>query len=169
MVDRGAGVSGPRWGRGAGVLILVGIAVLGVLAVLAFAAIVARRGAPPAPTRDTYPVPRQLDRRDFPRPDAPWLVALFTSATCDACTAMWAKVVVLDAPEVAVCEFEFPTARATHERYAISGVPMVLIADHEGVVQRAFVGPTSATDLWAAVAAVRDPDAGVEPGLGALP
>jgi hypothetical protein len=34
---------------------------------------------------------------------------------------------------------------------------MVLIADVNGVVQWARVGPTSATDLWAALARVRDP------------
>lgn len=150
-------------------LILVGLAALGVVAVLVLAAVMARRGGTPAPTRDAYPVPRQLDRADFPRPDAAWLVALFTSATCDACSTMWPKVAALDSAEVAVCEFEYPEARATHDRYAISGVPMVVIADAEGVVRRAFVGPTSATDLWAAVAAVRDPGAGIEPGLGALP
>ena len=150
-------------------LILIGLAVVGVVGVLAFAALASARAGRPAPTRDAYPVPRQLDRADFPRPDASWLVALFTSASCEACGTMWPKVSVLDSPEVAVCEFEYPQARATHDRYAISGVPMVLIADREGVVHRAFVGPTSATDLWAAVAAVRDPDAGIEPGLGALP
>lgn len=150
-------------------LIAVGVVVVGVLAVVVFAAVVARRGASNAPVRDSYPVPRQLDRGDFPRPDAPWLVALFTSATCDACASMWAKVAPLSSDEVAVCEFEFPEAKWAHDRYEISGVPMLLIADHEGVVVRAFVGPQSATDVWAAVAGARDPEAGIEPGLGALP
>ena len=82
---------------------------------------------------------------------------------------MWAKVAPLSSDEVAVCEFEFPEARWAHERYDISGVPMLLVADREGVVRRAFVGPQSATDVWAAVAGARDPEAGIEPGLGALP
>ncbi len=34
---------------------------------------------------------------------------------------------------------------------------MVVIADGEGVVKGAFVGPTSATDIWAAVAELRTP------------
>ena len=46
--------------------------------------------------------------------------------------------------------------RELHERYEISGVPMVLIADAEGVVRQSFVGPVTATDLWAAVAGIRD-------------
>jgi L-2-hydroxyglutarate oxidase LhgO len=43
-----------------------------------------------------------------------------------------------------------------------------LIADHEGVVRRAFVGAFTATDLWAAVAELRDPGSSPEPGLGSV-
>jgi hypothetical protein len=141
-------------------------AALVVVVVLVAVVLERRRRDRAAPVRDPYPVPRQLHRRDFPRPDAPWLVALFSSATCDSCGPMREKVAVLASDEVAVCDIEFSAERTLHERYAISGVPMVLIADAEGVVQRAFVGSTSATDLWAAVAAVRDPAAAVEPDLG---
>ena len=45
-------------------------------------------------------------------------------------------------------------------------VPMILVADRDGVVQASFVGPPGATDLWAAVAEVRDPGAGRGPGPG---
>jgi hypothetical protein len=150
------------------VLVRVAVAVF-LLAVVAVAAVLLerRRRATAAPVRDPYPVPRQLHRPDFARPDAPWLVALFSSATCDSCRSMREKVVVLESDSVAVCDVEFAADRRLHETYAISGVPMVLVADAEGVVRRAFVGPTSATDLWAAVAAVRDPASAVEPGLGA--
>ncbi len=65
------------------------------------------------------------------------------------------KVLALASSEVAVCDLEFSEARALHERYEISGVPMVLVADAQGVVRESFVGPVSATDLWAAVARVR--------------
>jgi len=34
-------------------------------------------------------------------------------------------------------------------------VPIVVIADLDGVVRKSFVGPMSATDLWAAVAEAR--------------
>jgi hypothetical protein len=50
---------------------------------------------------------------------------------------------------------EFSESKELHERYGISGVPMVVIADAEGVVRKSFVGSVSATDLWAAVAEVR--------------
>ena len=37
-------------------------------------------------------------------------------------------------------------------------VPTIVVADEQGVVRASFVGPPSATDLWAAVAKARDPD-----------
>ena len=43
-------------------------------------AVLGRRTA--APASNTHRVPSVLDRRDFARPDAPWLVAVFTSSTC---------------------------------------------------------------------------------------
>jgi hypothetical protein len=35
-------------------------------------------------------------------------------------------------------------------------VPTLLIVDRDGVVQKGFLGPASATDIWAALARVRD-------------
>jgi hypothetical protein len=57
-----------------------------VIAAVLLAAAVAvawwlNRQRPAAPPRDAYSVPRQLDRADFARPDAPWLVVLFSSST----------------------------------------------------------------------------------------
>ena len=121
-----------------------------------------------SPIRGPYPIPRQLFRADFPRSDAPWLVALFSSSTCDGCEAMRPKVFTLDSPDVVAVDVSFQADRALHERYEISGVPMVLIADAEGVVQRAFLGTVSATDLWAALAGARDPRLALEHGLEAL-
>src|SRR3954469_16763332 len=91
-----------------------------------------RRRRTNAPIRDSYPVPRQLHRPDFPQPEAPWLVALFSSSTCDSCASMREKVLALASSEVAACDIEFSRARELHERYGISGVPMVLIADGDG-------------------------------------
>jgi len=149
-------------------LVIVGIAAVVALA----AALVAwrlRAKAPPAPPpRDAYPIPRQLRRGDFPRPDAPWLVAYFSSSTCASCQGLGPKVAALESGEVATCELSFETERALHDRYEIEAIPMVLVADAGGVVQRAFVGATTATDLWAALAAVRDPDSAPDSGPGAL-
>jgi hypothetical protein len=145
---------------------------LGVaVAVLAVAVAIAwwlRRGRPQAPPRDAYPVPRQLDRNDFPRADAPWLVAYFSSATCASCQGLGPKVAVLASDDVAVCELAFEEEREVHERYDIAAIPMVLVVDGHGIVQRAFVGATSATDLWAAVAEARHPGSTPESDLGTL-
>jgi hypothetical protein len=138
------------------VVLRIGIAVVLLLVAVVVAVVLERRRkAAASPVRDAYPVPRQLFRADFPTPDAPWLVALFSSRTCDSCAAMREKVMALASPEVAVCDLEYSATRSLHERYEVSGVPMVLVADADGVVRRSFVGPVSATDLWAAVAEAR--------------
>jgi hypothetical protein len=149
------------------VLTRVVIAVALVAVVLVIAARM-RRGRPAPPPRDAYPIPRQLDRSDFARPDAPWLVAYFSSTVCDSCRGLGPKVAVLESQAVTVCEADAGARRDLHDRYEISAIPMILIADSEGVVRRAFVGATSATDLWAAVAELRAPGTTPESGLGAL-
>jgi hypothetical protein len=138
------------------VILRIGIgAALLVVAVVVALVLERRRKATAGPIRDTYAVPRQLYRADFPHPESPWLVVLFSSRTCDSCAAMREKVLVLESSEVAVCDIEFSAAKELHERYGISGVPMVVIADAEGVVRKSFVGSVSATDLWAAAAEIR--------------
>jgi hypothetical protein len=114
-----------------------------------------RRG-PDAPTRSSGSVPEQLDRADFATPEVPWLVAVFTSATCASCADVQAKADVLASDDVAVDVIEYPQRRDLHQRYRIDSVPLVLIADDAGVVRQHFLGPVTATDLWAAVAAARD-------------
>ena len=127
-----------------------------------------RRHAPEGPPRDAYPVPRQVARHDFARPDAPWLVAYFSSSTCASCQGLGPKVGILESADVATCELPFETRRDLHERYRIDAIPMILVVDADGVVQRAFVGATSATDLWAAVAEARCPGSTPEADLGVV-
>jgi hypothetical protein len=128
-------------------------------AAAAVAALVRRRRAVDAPSQPMagWVAPAQLDRSDFARPDAPWLVALFTSATCDSCRSTVAKAAVLETSAVVVDVVEVGERAEVHRRYGIEAVPMVCIAGGDGVVVRSFVGPMSATDLWAAVARARDP------------
>jgi hypothetical protein len=133
------------------------VAVVIVLVVGIVAAIARRRRVPDAPTQRRFSAPEQLDRDDFARPDAPWLVAVFSSALCDVCAQVVAKATVLDCRDVAVAEVEYSADRALHEKYSIDAVPTLVIADTKGVVVRSFLGPMTATDLWAAVAEARDP------------
>jgi hypothetical protein len=109
----------------------------------------------PAPVRANAPVPPQLVRADFPRPDAPWLVVLFSSATCDGCAPMAEKVGALASDDVAVADIEYHEHRDLHERYGIEAVPIVVIVDAEGVTRASFAGTATATDLWAKVAELR--------------
>lgn len=133
------------------------VALVFAVAALAVAMWVQRRRAD-APTQPrTWEAPAQLDRGDFERPDAPWLVCVFTSSTCATCADVAAKAEVLVSPQVAVQDVDAVTRRDLHERYGIEAVPIVAIADDEGVVRASFVGPVSATHLWAAVARLRDP------------
>jgi hypothetical protein len=126
-----------------------------VVVVAIVVAVVLERRRPEAPTQGTWAVPVQLDRADFIRPDAPWLVAVFTSATCDSCARTLEQARVLASDAVAVEDVEVKSRPDLHERYHIEAVPIVVIADADGVVCRSFTGPPSATDLWAAVAGVR--------------
>lgn len=132
-------------------------AVVLAVVVLGVAWLAQRRRRPDAPTRTAYAVPAQLDRADFARPDAPWLVTVFTSATCDSCHGVWDKARHLEAGAVAVQEIEVGAQRALHDRYGIEAVPTTLVVDADGVVRHTVVGPVTATDLWAAVAELREP------------
>ena len=76
------------------------------------------------------------------------------------------KAQVLESLQVNVIEVEFTQHRAVHHKYGIESVPLVAIADAQGVVRRGFAGPVSATDLWAAVAEAREPGSSPEPELG---
>ena len=117
------------------------VVAVAIIAVVAVVAVIARsRRKPDAPTQRTTAIPDQLDRSDFDRPEAPWLVA--------------------------VVDDEYLTARSLHERYAIAVVPTLVVADSRGVSRAGFVGPMSATDLWAAVAECRQPGTSPEPDLG---
>jgi hypothetical protein len=133
-------------------LVLVGIAVV--------VALLLQRRKPAPPSGQNWNIPVQLDRSDFARPDAAWLVAVFTSSTCETCSGVAAKAAALDAGgsgPVAVQTIEAAAEAELHRRYGIDAVPLVLIADSEGVVVKHFLGPVTATDLWAAVAEAREP------------
>ena len=129
---------------------------MALIAVAVVVAVVMARRRPEPPTQPAWTVPAQLDRRDFARPDAPWLVAVFTSATCDTCAGVHAKAVALASEAVVVDEVEVGERPEDHRRYGIDAVPTTVVADAEGVVRASFVGPVGASELWAAVAEVRD-------------
>lgn len=133
------------------------LAVVSGLVALAVAELLRRRRRAPLEPPANWQVPTTLQREDFGRPDAPWLVVAFTSATCDSCASAWARVSQLASDEVAVEEVEAKARRRLHERYRIDAVPLVVVADASGGVRANFVGPFTATDLWGTVAELRQP------------
>jgi hypothetical protein len=133
------------------------VAVIAALAV-AVAVVLQRRQRPSPPTNVGYNVPGRVDRHDFAQPEAPWLVVVFTSATCETCADVWTKTRHLEsAGVVAVQEVEASAGHALHDRYRINGVPTTVVVDAAGVVRAGFLGPVTATDLWASVAELRQP------------
>ena len=110
-----------------------------------------------APTQPKMEVPTQVDRKDFPDVEYPWLVVIFSSATCHTCADVVSKATVLATATVAVANIEYPHRKDLHDRYGIDAVPTVIIVDESGVVKGSFIGPVTATDLWAGVAECRQP------------
>ena len=136
---------------------MIRFVIVGVVVVVALLAnLWQRKRQVDAPTQGASEIPSQIDRSDFVRPDAPWIVLAFTSATCQTCSDIERKVRVLETSSVAIQILEFTAERELHKRYKIDAVPAVLMADASGVVQANFLGPVSATDLWAALARARD-------------
>jgi hypothetical protein len=135
--------------------VLIGVAIAVVAA--AVAAWASRRDRVEASAPAVHHVPTALDRRDFSEPSRPWLVVVFTSATCTTCEETWFRAQHLDADAVAVQEVEVGRDPDLHERYGIDAVPTTVIADGDGVVRGSFLGPVTTTHLWAKVAELRQP------------
>jgi hypothetical protein len=129
---------------------------VGIFAVAAGIALwLDRRRQESAPSQGRDLVPHQLDRNDFPRPDAAWLVVLFTSVHCDSCKALAAKAAPLESADVAVAEIEYTAHPDLHRRYDIDAAPITVVADRAGVTQASFVGAFEATALWTKLAELR--------------
>ncbi|MEL7206853.1 MAG: hypothetical protein AAGK32_01230 [Actinomycetota bacterium] len=135
--------------------VLIGVALALVAAGLAawFSRRERHASEPPA----EHHVPTGVDRADFLGDDRPWLVAVFTSATCSSCQATVERARHLDSDAVAVQELEVGAEPELHRRYGIDAVPTTIIADADGVVQGSFLGPVTTTHLWAKMAELREP------------
>jgi hypothetical protein len=130
--------------------------VLAALTALAVAvALWLLRRRPDAPTAPSYTAPTQLDRADFTRPEAPWLVVVFASTACDACRSVWEAVAPLEAGPVAVQQLIVQDDATLHRRYRVGGVPTTVVADAEGVVRASWLGPVGASELWGELARLR--------------
>ena len=144
-------------------MIQLAVLVVLVAVAVAMALVLARRGGAEPARAQSWAVPTLVRREDFERPEAPWLVLLFSSSTCLACQGTWEKVTALESEAVAVQRVDAIEGKDLHDRYGIDAVPMTLVVDAAGGVRRDFVGPPTATDLWAALAELREPGS-VPPG-----
>lgn len=109
-----------------------------------------------APTQREWVVPSQIDPDDVGTDRHEWTVIVFTSSSCHVCADVAAKARAVASRFVGVAEFEYERERALHDKYRIDAVPTLVITDARGVVRHHVLGPVSATDLWAAIAAVRE-------------
>ncbi len=103
----------------------------------------------------TFAVPSDLDRALFVEPHRPWLVVAFTSATCSTCASVVERMGPLASDQVAVQEVEVTSHPDLHERYGVDAVPLVVVADAEGVVRAHAFGPQTTAGLWSLVADAR--------------
>jgi len=126
--------------------------VLGAIA-LGGAWLINRRRPRTAPAGAPH-IPARVDRQDFARPDAPVLVAVFTSSTCASCEAMTTAAREIETDTVVVDDVEVAVRREVHDRYEIDAVPIALVADSAGLVCASFAGSVKVDELRAAVAQV---------------
>ena len=100
----------------------------------------ANRRQPDSPSVPKSILPYQLDRSDFNGPSIEWIFVLFTSDTCDACDLALDEVSKISLPNVVVQNIDYATNNSLHVRYEIDAVPILLLADQQGIVQWSFAG-----------------------------
>lgn len=143
------------------VILVVALAAVAVGVAFLLRRLAARRTGPAsvrptgAPSPAGWVLPTVIDRAELTRPEAPWLVAVFTSETCGTCGDAWERARHLASNEVAVERIEASERPDLHERYRVEAVPAVFVLDDTGTVRRWFLGPPSATELWGAMAELR--------------
>ena len=142
------------------------VAVAVAAAAIIVGLVLRRRQRADAPTQPRFEAPVQLDRADFPSPGTPWLVAVFTSATCATCQGALrhAKQLASADGDVVVAEVEYRAASDLHRKYSIDVVPIVAIADAAGVVATSFIGEVSADQLEGAMKALSSAPRPIERG-----
>ncbi|MCS5677927.1 MAG: thioredoxin family protein [Acidimicrobiales bacterium] len=130
--------------------------VLTVVAALAgLLAVLLQRWRPGGPVATVWSVPGHLDRSDFAKPDIPWLVAVFSSTDCSSCASMVAEAHTLAAALVTVQEVPAESASELHDRYQVDAVPMLLVADADGLVRGHHLGPSTPGELQAVLEGAR--------------
>ena len=110
-----------------------------------------------------WSVPGHLDRADFTKPDVPWLVAVFSSTDCATCASVVSEAYSLAGARVAVQEVPAESASKLHDRYRIDVVPMLVVADEDGLVRGHHLGPLAPGELQAVLEGARSSGSSDEP------
>ena len=130
--------------------------VLAVVAALAgLLAVLLQRWRPGGPVATGWSVPGHLDRADFAKPDVPWLVAVFSSTDCATCASMVTEAYSLASALVVVQEVPAESASELHDRYQVDVVPMLVVADEDGLVRAHHLGPSAPGELQAVLEGAR--------------
>ena len=130
--------------------------VLAVVAALAgLLAVLLQRWRPGGPVATGWSVPGRLDRADFAKPDVPWLVAVFSSTNCATCASMVSEAHSLASALVVVQEVPAESAGDLHARYRVDVVPMLVVADEDGLVWSHHLGPSAPGELQAVLEGAR--------------
>ena len=126
-----------------------------VAALAGLVAVLLQRWRPGGPVATGWSVPGHLDRSDFAKPDVPWLVAVFSSTDCATCTSMVSEAHSLAATQVVVQEVPAESAGDLHARYRVDVVPMLVVADEDGLVRAHHLGPSAPGELQAVLEGAR--------------
>lgn len=110
-------------------------------------ALILRRRRPDPPSTPAATVPTQVDRGDFSAPEVPWLLVVFTSATCLSCLSVWNRIRSLESPTIATQQVEAKAHSGLHRRYGIDSVPLTVAVDDQGIVRASVLGPIGKADL----------------------
>lgn len=123
------------------------IITLALLAVVGALAYVYQNRRATAQVATANPLPSHVDRSAFIAPNAPWLLVVFSSASCLACADVWKHAQGFEQANVAVQEVEVLADPELHGAYNIDSVPSTLVVDAQGIVKADFVGPLSPADI----------------------
>lgn len=135
--------------------VLIAAAIIVIALVVAYLA-QRRRSDPPTQATPVRSLPQQLDRADFAFPASTYLVVVFSSDTCDACSAVLDTVEAIRADDVAVQNVSWQADKILHGRYEIDTVPATVVAGPDGAVGAAFLGQMPQGELIEAMQAFRD-------------
>ena len=116
------------------------LVVIGAVVVAGGIAFLVNRRGPDAPSTPRFAAPQQLDRADFDDPSRPWLLALFSSSTCLSCHDARSMLSEVTFGSVVVQDLPVETDKPIHDRYGVDAVPIVVLADRDGVVRWSWLG-----------------------------